>query len=438
MEVELPLSLLPSQWQFFRWEPPPELARAGPTVEAILGGYGASKTTAGLVKFVKLACANPRTPAYGRTARPKLACVGPTSRHVDAVLQPKLEALIPPALIRRRWGRPHPRWHLINGAEIVFVSNEASFEGEDLAVILIDEIQYLATAPEKYVNYLARLRDRHSPRRALIACGLPEAGWVRATFDLDALAPQERAMRHTLLVGTRDNPHLSEGLVAQIMAACPSGYEEALIGGGWMPGQNALYPMLGDENIVPDSKTDTNAALWLGMDIGVSSAVCLGQDYATPHGRGVLIVQDIVLSHASVSDMCAAVKATPWAHLIIAGKSSIAVDPTIRADEQQAIYKAFPGVRVIIRSRTDPLYHVQAGLRLVQAALQNAKGERRLFVSERCRRTKNGVLEAWQNARTSPVTGRRVKDDRLDHSEDSARYLVNAMLGDRGFSPQVH
>lgn len=407
--------------------------KLGPHVLAYLGGWGAGKTVVGTAGFGMIAAGALKGTVDGY--RPQTVVLAPTARVLEKVLMPKLGDVIPPELIIKKTGRPYPTWHLVNGVDISFVSFEATFEGEDIAAMLVDEVQLLAQDPVKFQNYLARLRDPRASFLGMICTGLPEAGWVRDQFDPNRLNAKDRALRHTVLTGTRDNKSLPPDTVAQFLASCPAGYEAAFIEGGWMPMADALYDMFGEHNIVPSSMWDRSVPVKLGLDAGVSSAIVVGQHMSFPWGRGVLLGESVVGRHISIKELCLKAK-EKYGKQIIAGHSKICCDPTIRSDELAAMRSVFPGVHIMQRKRTDKLYQVEPGIRLVQAAIQNSQQQNHVAIVASDRGTKRGLIDAWTRIKKSPRTGARIKDDALDHVDDAARYLLNHMLGDSGFAPQ--
>ncbi len=434
--VRIPITPLvkPAQWILEserRWDQAVSDGDRGPWFDAILGGWGSAKTTHAAMLFV-LRCL--KLPAGSNAT-----VIAPTVRIVMKAVVPKLEQVMPPQLIVRKKGAPHPEWRLVNGVTVSFISGDSQWEGEDQSLIWVDEVHRLAGDDARWVNFRMRLREQHDLPLGMIVSGLPEAGWTRENFDPERLDPGMRGYMNTALIGTADNPYLPEGQVAQIKASCPAGYESSLIGGGWMPMQGALYQMFStDRHIVPDSEDDGRTPLSMGLDIGVHAGAVAGYSRQLGHGKGVLIVDDLVGENRGVRQMCTDMRDRHpgrW----VPGLSRIAVDPTIRYEEEQAVREVFQGCEVVIRKRTDPLYSVVPGIRLVQATLLNAEGKISWNGCSRLKKTRRGIVDALLGTKTkngSRGMG-RIKDDTLDHVEDANRYLVNALLGDQGFAPRA-
>lgn len=433
------VKLLPHQARFVRWAPPPDVVADGFSEEAILGGWGSAKTIALMAKTLAVAVANRRHPGYPPEIYPRVVVTGPVERTVLKVLIPKFRQVCPRELIRKVHGRPHPAIRLVNDCVVEFMSYDAVIEGDDLAAVVVDEVHKLTDATQLQ-NLRNRVRDPWALRRAFLAAGLPESGWVREQFDVARMDQKEQRRRQTMLVGTELNTHLPKSHLESILSSCPDGYQASLVGGGWMPPENALYPMFSaDRHVVPAARYRANQPIAaVGIDIGRSAAAVICQEEKIPGvGPGVLVVDEVLLQHSSVEDMAAAVKAAHGPRLR-PGVTVVAVDPTIRDDELNAIYRTLPGLYVKKRPRTDPFYHVNAGIRLVQAALLNAKGESRLHFVAGLNQHTRGVLDSLLNTKFHPRSGERVKDNTRDHAEDALRYACNAILADKGFAPSLH
>ena len=449
LHLTVPFTPFPHQERFLRYEPddPGEPYKA-----AILGWYGSGKTSAGALAMLKIILQNPRTEAYGAGA-PRAVIMAPTMGILKNATMPVMRQVTPPELIQKEWkGTADMRWLMANGLELAFVSANAEFEGVTLAGMWIDEIQHplIADRSDKFINYFARLRDPNANRRAMIITGKPEAGWVREQFDLDGLEPEDRVNRYTQLCGTNDNPTLTPGHVAGILQSMPAGSADAVRKGGWLMAVGSMFPHFDQSvHIVPNDREDPNAPVHVGFDVGTHSAAVLGQDCPATikgvtgeptRGNGLLVVDEIVGAGLSVEDLCTQVKLLPAGHRIIPGKSQIYVDPTIRVDELNIIRRHFKGVHVAVKPRTDPFYSKGPGVRLMQAALLDGRGNTTLWFCRRLQGTKSGIIDAVLEARySSERSGLPVKDDRTDHSLDALRYLTQGRLGTlgQGFAPRV-
>ncbi len=442
LRLKLGQELLPHQRRFATWRPDEATIADGFDECALLGGFGSAKTTGLLAKAIVLACENGWRPEYGELT-PRVAITGPTERNVLRNLMPKFKRLLPRQLVREERGRPYPSIKLLNGCVVEFASYEAVLEGDDMVGVFVDEISLLRDSATLQ-NLRNRCRDPLARRRSFAVAGLPEAGWVRQHFDPAGWEPGEQRRRLTMLVGTRDNKHLPRAHLENILSACPAGYESALVGGGWLPTKGALYDQFDRHvHVVPNDRATSAPIKAVGLDLGVSSAAVLVQEERLPGGlTGALIVGDVVRHGGGTEDLARAVRDHRLGHLIRPGTTVFCVDPSTlgnAADARAAIQRVFPDCRVHQRKRTDPLFHVEPGVRLVQAALRNAKGEVRLHVIRSLEQTNHGVVDAFLNERINERTGNRLKvEAKQEHCADAMRYAVTFVLeGKRGFDPKV-
>lgn len=415
--------------------PDPQSRYGAPlSILAALGGYASGKTTLGALLMFLHVVRNLWRPAYG-DANPICVAMAPTLGGINKSLIPVYERIVPPELIRKKWGAPHPRWLFHNGCDLLFIPGESrAIEGMTICGLHIDEVDKPCFADHtEWTNLLLRLRDPQAAHLLCIATGLSAIGFVRDTFDLDRLDPQSRFNRKTVLMGLNENPFVSPAARLQVLASVPDGYQRALVDGGWLPTEGALFPMFREDlHVVPDSWADPAGMVHLGLDVGISSAAMVVQPF-TPKGqqhRGCLVVDEVIAKHSSVEDLCSQVKATKFGHQLVPGRSIIACDPTIRVDEVNAIRRVFPGVHVLKRERSDRFYREEPGVRLVQAALRNASGQTSLYFCERVRHTRNGVLDALRSLQYHERTGKQRTDDKRDHPADALRYAVQLVLQD--------
>ena len=440
LRLKSSIKLQPKQWQFVTWEPAPGVL-PGPTIEAILGGYASGKTTAAAARLLVVAAANPWRPEYGR-GRPQIVVVGVTARQLERSVMPVLDKVWPAQMVKKRWGGNRPKWLLVNGCELHFVSMDAVLEGETLCGIWIDEISKLAGQEAKWVNYLFRLRDPLSPRMALICSGLPATGWVRGHFDLEQMHEDETKSRQTVLVGTQDNPHLPPGLLDQALGDTSSEESKAFAGGGWMMPLGAFFSSYSAErHLVDENEINANAPVHIAIDLGKHAAIVLFQSRKVrcksvtgqvTHEPAALVVDEVITNGMGLDDQIAALRASRYAHLIKAGPdgSAILVDPTIHDTEERLARRAFKGHPFIKRPRTDDYYARDPGWRLMQAGLLDARGNTRLhFVRKLARNSSRyGVINALIEAKYSEYTGTLKRDDVVDHVLDCVRYGVTYIL----------
>lgn len=422
MQIELNWRFLPHQWAAFQFQP-----RDRFEVCALLGGWGSGKTRGAAMKAIAIACRNPWTPAYG-SARPQGLILAPTHKILRQSTMTEFDRVCPPELIMKRRGPPYQDITLRNGFRFLLNSGESSVEGLTVSMAWIDEVSHpvWASNPHRFLNLMARIRDKDANRLAMIVSGIPESGWVKDTFD------KQTPNRICVLAATKDNPHIPQETMTEFYASCPSGQEEKLLGGLWMPPSGAIYPQFDASHHLIDDPGDPRAPCDMSIDVGNQGAVLFGQsrqvrirDIVGRESKddGLHIVDQMITIDESVDRMCYRAKTEkPWQ--VVRGASIITVDPVIRRDELHAIRKHFPEVRIVKRERGHEFYPIESGIRCVQRALRDALGNSRLTFDRKVAAMPNGVIDGLGRYRRNEFTGLAVKDNSRDHCLDALRYLV--------------
>lgn len=430
MQIEMKLRPMPHQRELLLWKPPAH-APAGPIVQAVLGGWGSAKTTAVAMQFAITALSYGWHSAYGRK-RPQAIVVAPNLRLARKNQLELIDSMLPADLVKRRWSMPEPRILLANGLEITAISADANYEGENLVMCWLDEIQHelYSSNPERYTNYIARLRDplaRQKHTRMFVS-GLPTSGWVRDQFEDKGDDPA----KNTRLWGSRLNTKLASGVFDQIRRATPAGQEATFLEGQWQPLPGALFPQFDVSRNILGQEINLRAPVSVGIDIGNHAAIVIGQRHPN---EALHIVDEILGVGQSMEEMVYQLKQKGY--LIQPGKSEIYVDPTLRRDEINAIRKHFPGVHLVQRERSDQYHDVWTGIRVVQSALRSAAGTTKLTFASSLKKNPKGVIEAMERLRVNQRTGSIVVDDQRDHAADALRYLCCGVLGRKPGTPEV-
>lgn len=410
------------QWDFFRFDPVERLE-----IGALLGGWGSGKSHGVMRKALKIACANPWRDEYGNS-NPVGVIEAPTLKVLKQSTMMHFDSIVPKECILKRRGPPNNDILMANGFRWLLHSGEGEMEGITACAYVIDEIHHpiYSSNPRRFLNAMARLRDPFSKRMAMLCAGLPESGWVRDTFD------QSGPNRTTVLAGTKANRHIPTETLQAFFSACPSGFEETLLGGRWMAPQGAIYPQFSADLHLTDNPGRKDVPTHIAMDIGNYGAIVFGQEVPVRTRNivgqevpdtGLLIVDQVLTSDESVDQMCYRIK-TQKDWFIHPNKSVFCVDPTIRRDELLAIRRHFPGCRVIHRDRGEELYPVESGIRQVQRALRDALGNVRLQINRRLANTQLGIVDFLQRYRRNESTQEPIKDNLRDHVGDALRYMV--------------
>lgn len=425
---------LPHQRELLRWRPDERL-EAGPITEAVLGGWGSGKTYSQGMRFTMLALQAGWSSAYGKR-RPQAIVVGPNLRLACKNQLELIESLLPNDLIKQKWTNPQPRLLLQNGLEVHAIGADMRYEGESLVLCWCDEIQHsvYGNDPTLFTNLMARLRDPKSRLRhpRMLVSGLPTAGFVRDTFD----RPKDPRL-FLRLWASRQNTRLAAGVFDEIAKATPFGQEDVFLRGQWTQHPDALFPQYRADQHLVDDPGNRQAPVSIGVDVGNRSAVIIGQRRMVPGTAETRlhVVDEVLGDGLSVEELMDRFSQSGWA--LVPGKSEICVDPTLRRDELAPIRRRWPSVVIIQRERSDPYYDVQAGVRVVQAALRNSAGQTRMTFSRHLGANRRGVIESLTALRYNPRTGGMVVDDLRDHPNDALRYLAATVLGRQIAPPEV-
>jgi hypothetical protein len=402
----------------------------------VFGGYGAGKTTLAQILFNATCLRNRRTDIY-KGDFPRAYLLAPTGPCLQDTSIHRFEAMMPSSVIDSRTKSPYVVT-LTNGCKIFGKSADATnegFEGCALNLEEVDKPEYWRN-PALMPNLMGRIRDPFSPFRRIIASGLPAAGHVRKQFD--------RAVNRVFLLASSDNPAIDEATMDQIRQSCPAGQEESLLRGQWMQPPGAVFLNFDTaKHLVPQRWFDPKEPIHMAMDVGNHGYYCKFQrrkvmvkgitGQKTP-GLGVLFLCQRVILGQSVEDLMIASKTDdyPVTHKV----GVIAMDPTVRAEERKMVQRYYPGHTIVQREKTDPYYHVEEGIRLMQAALGDSLGNTRLWFLESMGNDKDGAVEALLVAKRNEKSGELIKDDRTDHARDGVRYGTCYALAKRS-GPEV-
>lgn len=405
------------------------------STHAALGAWGSAKSTTGLIATIALAAQNGWHPGYGKL-QPRTLIVAPTNGILRDVTIPAFEALLPDALILRRRLAPYTVT-LVNGHVIALRSMSGEIEGATCTTVMLDEVQHDSywSKSRTIPNMFARARDRKAAKRRLIVTGLPTAGFVRERFD----RPNVNLVRFK----ARDNPAMTEDVIAEVIASCAPGDVPMIIDGEWGSPPGACFRDWNAATHLTDEVPPKGTTLHAAIDIGNHSHALVFAELRKPI-RGVtgheapeptmLGVDEIIQEGASLADLCMKLKIEkPYD---FGRRSVICLDPTTRRDEVNVVRKHFPHARIIKRSSTDPYYEREPGLQLLEWGLLDALGNTRVrFNRALVKNGRGGVIYAMENSRRNPRTGKAVRDDVVDHSRDTARMAACYVLGDSRKGP---
>lgn len=399
------------------------------SLRGIFGGFGSGKTTGAALALAKHMFLNPWTEEYASN-NPETLIIGKTDKVIKDSSMRSIKQVLPKGMIRKEWQTPGERSMLLaNGHLIKFRTWSGSIEGLSVTGAMLDEAHLLDDS-KAFTNYIARVRDPLAVSKLFIVCGVPEFGWLKDTFGPGTNYPDSEIFH----VSTYDNSYLKKSDIERIEASCTGRSAQTYLMGQWTTPEGAIFYAYDPAKHLIDDAGDRAQPVHLGIDVGNQGAIVFGQirdsvlaqDGRLVTGKRLHIVDELLPDNMSMGQAISAAKQRGWKFK--PGVSEIMVDPTTDRDEIEAINRELPGVNVVRRQRADEDRNREYGFRCVNSAFEDAKGNIRLTLSKTIPRNGRGLVVALPQFKRHELTGRPVKDNKLDHVVDSLRYLVAHVL----------
>jgi hypothetical protein len=397
---------------------PGQLAFVDDTSTQIIGisaGYGAGKTRSLCAKAVHLAAANQGF--IGAVMEP----TGPLIRDIwQNDFDDFLEAYDIPYTFR---ASPLPEYtlHLPGGDTKILCrsfENWSRIIGLNLAWVLADEIDTVAPsiASKAFPKILGRLRAGNV--RQFGAASTPEGfRWMWNTFGSDDA--QQRADRRLIKMRTADNPHLPPDFIERLQANYDPQLLRAYLDGEFV---NLTTGQLYDrfdrikhvrEDIAPIEDEET---ILVGIDFNVGNT---NAALAVRRGRELFFFDEIAGAHDTDAIGQELRRRYPHARILGYPDASGANRSTNSSRSDVAILASYDISNMSPKANPPIRDRVAA----VQAALENGKGETRLWVHPKCRKLIECLELQSYNERGEPD-----KEAGYDHMNDAAGYLVHRVF----------
>ena len=397
---------------------PGQLAFVDDTSTQIIGisaGYGAGKTRSLCAKAVHLAAANQGF--IGAVMEP----TGPLIRDIwQNDFDDFLEAYDIPYTFR---ASPLPEYtlHLPGGDTKILCrsfENWSRIIGLNLAWVLADEIDTVAPsiASKAFPKILGRLRAGNV--RQFGAASTPEGfRWMWNTFGSDEA--QKRTDRRLIKMRTADNPHLPPDFIERLQANYDPNLLKAYLDGDFVSlttGQ--VYDRFDRikhvcEDIAPIEDEET---ILVGIDFNVGNT---NAALAVRRGRELFFFDEIAGAHDTDAIGQELRRRYPHARILGYPDASGANRSTNSSRSDVAILASYDISNMSPKANPPIRDRVAA----VQAALENGKGETRLWVHPRCRK----LIECLE-LQSYSEKGEPDKEAGYDHMNDAAGYLVHRVF----------
>ena len=231
---------------------------------AMVAGYGAGKSQAGVIRILLRAMQYPGM---------AFAFVEPTFDLVRLIAWPRFQEILSDWNIRYTLNKSESVMVLENGSRIIFRSadNPARLVGFEVADVLIDEIDVLSQkdAQETWVKMIGRARQK-KPDGSIntVACVSTPEGfkWLYDTFERN-----RRPGYELVRAPTSSNPYLPAGYLDALKATYPDNLLLAYCDGYFTNlTSGAVYPEFDRELNASSETIRPNETLHCGMDFNVS------------------------------------------------------------------------------------------------------------------------------------------------------------------------
>ena len=397
---------------------PGQLAFVEDQTTEILGisaGYGAGKTRALASKAVHLAAANQGF--IGIVMEP----TGPLIRDIwQNDFDDFLEAYDIPYTFR---ASPLPEYvlHLPGGDTKILCRSFENWQrciGINAAWCLCDEIDTVppSTANKAFPKILGRLRAGNV--RQFGAASTPEGfRWMWQTFASEDT--KARSDRKLIKMRTADNPYLPPDFIDRLQANYDPNLLQAYLNGEFVSlttGQ--VYDRFSrDRHVRTDIRApEEDETILVGIDFNVGNT---NAALAVRRGRELFFFDEIAGAHDTDALAQELRRRYPDARVLGYPDASGANRSTNSSRSDVAILDEY-GISNMAPKANPP---VRDRVAAVQAALENGKGETRLWIDPKCRKLIECLeLQSWDEK------GNPDKEANYDHMNDAVGYLVHRVF----------
>ena len=408
-------------------------------VYAALGQYGGGKTFIAACKYFHMVSCNPYIEGlHTEDAPPTSGMLAPVISDILNGPYKTLKQIVPPeAILKERLYPPHYYITWFNGHRTILHSTKTEINGPSWVGAWADEIQFKRYA-DIYYNLQSRIRDARAEKpissfaqekfgqeRAgrffLIVSGLATRNHVEDLFRY-----QEGRNRKSIVVQTEDNKVNLGGSVDELKKALPASYFD-VDSDGWQQVSGVLFPRFTNENFAKESEYPledlVKYPISMGIDFRRYGANVYGVRLKDNDGDYKVIIIGEWLPEAHSAEMMVKVNKTgrfpwDWRRIGVPG-SGLFPDPSAAIDEIRHFEDGFKCKAT--RFLKGPLSASDTGNRIVDWAICDGEGKRRLLVHESCKTGEpRGVvrmLREWTGERND-----------YEHIGDATRYLVQGLM----------
>ena len=247
---------------------------------AMVAGYGAGKSQAGVIRILLLALKYPKM-SFG--------FVEPTYDLIRLIAFPRFEEILQQWNVEYKLNRSDATLTLANGSMIIFRSADTPerLVGFEIADCVIDEADTLRLQQAQLVwtKLLGRIRQRKPDGmpNTLAAVSTPEG----FGFMYEMWGKEKRDGYELIKAPTMSNPYLPDGYVDQLRATYSSSQLSAYLDGEFVNlNAGSVYPEFSRKENASNEQIKTGDTLHIGMDFNVTNCslvIHVVRDNDAPH-----------------------------------------------------------------------------------------------------------------------------------------------------------
>jgi hypothetical protein len=399
-----------------------------------LGGRGAGKTTAGVLKSLMYAL-HPENQGLD------FGLFAPTYRSLVRVAEPALVGMLEAfsknagySLLKRHYRSDHA-YELINGSRILCTSFERidKIRSLTLSGCWVDEVEFSAQPYYAFGTIAAAVRGGGQLQCMLTSTPRGYRGMVKRFID----AVDEEDPDFQLIVSkTEDSPYITEAFLSRLRATMSKTvFAQEVECKITRPAQIVFPEFTRERHLVPYAH-QPGTAYSVGIDPGYSHPHVVFVAHIQGHGNHD---RDIIFKEFCEDD----VPEEKLLGIMSAMFEELGQRPQVIASDRalphfnQKMMRKWTDTKIKTRQNKQD-QDVWSGIEVVRGLLDPTEGEARLYFSDRLLKTEGrGIISCFEQAKRKTKDGEVLdimyKNGRDDHGIDATSYVMTAIYGRRGF-----
>jgi len=399
-----------------------------------LGGRGAGKTTAGVLKSLMYAL-HPENQGLD------FGLFAPTYRSLVRVAEPALVGMLEAfsknagySLLKRHYRSDHA-YELINGSRILCTSFERidKIRSLTLSGCWVDEVEFSAQPYYAFGTIAAAVRGAGQLQCMLTSTPRGYRGMVKRFID----AVDEEDPDFQLIVSkTEDSPYITEAFLSRLRATMSKTvFNQEVMCMITRPSAVVFGEFTRERHLVPYAH-QPGTAYSVGIDPGYSHPHVVFVAHIQGHGEHD---RDIIFKEFCEDD----VPEEKLLGIMSAMFEELGQRPQVIASDRalphfnQKMMRKWTDTKIKTRQNKQD-QDVWSGIEVVRGLLDPTEGEARLYFSDRLLKTEGrGIISCFEQAKRKTKDGEVLdvmyKNNVHDHGIDATSYVMTAIYGRRGF-----